>query len=284
VAGSTGYLGRHVVAALHRSGFPVRALVRSPERLDWVRDACDEVFVAQATRNDTLEGVCDGIDVVFTSIGLRSFAPRPTFWEVDFQANMNILNRAVDAGVRQFIFVSVVNGERIRRQVLAAEARERVVDSLIASGLTWTVLRPTGFFNDMGELFKMARRGVFYVIGKGTTRINPIHGADLADQVVRSIRDPAAHNQALPLGGPDTFTVRQIGELAFEVLRRPPRIRSIPPWLLGVGSSLLSPFNANAATLLRAMQVTSTMDMIGRPCGHHRLRDFFLELAQGGNR
>lgn len=284
VAGATGYLGRHVVAELHSSGFKVRALARDPTRLREVRDLCDEIFIGEATRNETLDGLCDGIDVVFSSIGLRSFAPRPTFWEVDYQANMNILSRATSASVRQFIFISVVNGDQIRTRVLAAEARERVVDALIASGLTWTVLRPTGFFNDMEELFKMARRGAFYIIGKGNTRINPIHGADLAEQVVRCIRNATAHNQTIAIGGPDVFTCRQIGELAFEVLQRKPKIRSIPPWLPGAASFLFLPFNANAATLLRAMQVVSEMDMIGTPCGRHRLRDFFLELAAIKNR
>ena len=279
VAGATGYLGRHVVAALHSRGFWVRALARDPTRLSNVRDLCDEVFVGEATRDDTLDGLCDGIDVVFSSIGLRSFAPRPSFWEVDYQANMTILSLATSAAVRHVIFISFVHADRIRTKVSAAEARERVVDALIASGLTWTVLRPTGFFNDMEELFKMARRGVFYVIGKGTTHINPIHGADLAEQVVRCISDVATHNRTITIGGPEVFTVREIGKLAFEVLRREPKIRSIPPWLLGAGSVLLSPFNANAAALLRAMEITSEMDMTGIPYGRHRLRDFFLELA-----
>jgi uncharacterized protein YbjT (DUF2867 family) len=279
VAGATGYLGRHVVTALHQKGFIVRALARDPARLGEIRDQCDEVFVAEATQNSSLDGLCDGIDVVFSSIGLRSFAPRPTFWEVDYQANMNLLLRAIAAPVRHFVFVSVVNADLLRATISAAEARERVVDALMASGLTWTVLRPTAFFNDMGELFKMARRGVFYVIGSGATRINPIHGADLAEETVRCIRDESAQNQTFEIGGPDVFTARQIGELAFEVLRRPPKIRSLPPWLFGAGSILMRPFNVNAAALLRAMQITSEMDMTGRPCGRHRLRDFFLELA-----
>ncbi|NIQ40022.1 MAG: NAD(P)H-binding protein [Proteobacteria bacterium] len=279
VAGATGYLGRHVVTALHRNGFKVRALARDPEKLGDAKNLCDDVFVAKATENTTLDGLCDGVDVVFSSIGLRSFAPRPSFWEVDYQANMNILLRATSASVRHFIFISALNADLIRGQVAAADARERVVDALVGSGLTWTVLRPTGFFNDMEELFKMARRGTFYVIGDGTALINPIHGADVADQVVRCIRDHRIQNQAIGIGGPDVFTTRQIGELAFEALGRPPKIRSIPPWLLGGVSLVLSPFNPNAATLLRAMQVLSDMDMTGTPCGRHRLRDFFFELA-----
>ena len=72
VAGSTGYLGQHVVRELHARGHQVRALVRSPAKLDPVRDAVDETHQADATDPDALAGCCDGTDAVFSSIGLMA--------------------------------------------------------------------------------------------------------------------------------------------------------------------------------------------------------------------
>ena len=70
VAGSTGYLGRFVVKECAARGWFVRALARSPEKLDHVRDGLDEVVAGQVTRPETLTGVCDDIDVVFSSVGI----------------------------------------------------------------------------------------------------------------------------------------------------------------------------------------------------------------------
>ena len=99
VAGSTGYLGRHVVRALHASGYPVRALVRSEARLGDVRPLCSEVFVGEATRPETLRGVIRDARVVFSSLGKHDFKRKPTTWEVDRDANLNLVRAAKEAGV-----------------------------------------------------------------------------------------------------------------------------------------------------------------------------------------
>jgi uncharacterized protein YbjT (DUF2867 family) len=70
VAGSTGYLGGFVCRELRARGYFVRALARSPEKLAPLRESLDEVVEAQITQPDSLEHVCDGIDVVFSSVGI----------------------------------------------------------------------------------------------------------------------------------------------------------------------------------------------------------------------
>ena len=83
VAGSTGYLGRFVCQELKARGHFVRALTRSPEKLAPIRDSMDEVVEAQVTRPDTLEHVCDGIDVLFSSVGITRQKDGLTFRDVD---------------------------------------------------------------------------------------------------------------------------------------------------------------------------------------------------------
>lgn len=85
VAGATGYIGSHIVRALHDAGYRVRALTRDEGRLKAVADACDEVFVGDATRMEALDGLCDGTEVVVSSLGLRTFRTRPTPEEVDLR-------------------------------------------------------------------------------------------------------------------------------------------------------------------------------------------------------
>ena len=186
IAGATGYLGGEVVKVLHEAGYWVRALARDEARLA-VRDACDDVFVGEATKPSTLSGAMDGIDVVFSSIGLRSFSRKPTIWDVDCQANLNLVELAERAGVRDFAFASLFRGDELRSQLAVAEARERVVDALRASKMRATVVRPNGFFNDMREMFDMAKRGRVWLVGSGAGRFNPIHGADLATATAEAI-------------------------------------------------------------------------------------------------
>lgn len=282
VAGATGYLGGHVVDAMADAGFRIRALARNADKLGARAERCEQVFVAEATKPETLTGLCEGADVLFSSIGIRSFGRKPSFWDVDFGANMNLLKCAVDAGVEHMIFTSAVNGPKLRAKIAVAEARERVVDAIEESGLRYTILRPSGFFNDMRDYYGMAKRGTAWVIGDGSTRLNPIHGADLAAEAVRAVTDESCWDRGLELGGPDTFTNREIAELAFEVLGRPPNVRQVAPFVLSMLSTLTRPFNETASSFIRALAAFGEMDFVGRNVGTHHLRDFFEELRDAG--
>jgi uncharacterized protein YbjT (DUF2867 family) len=282
IAGATGYLGRYLVKSAHARGYRVRALVRSESRLGDARQACDEVFVGEATRPDTLSGLCDGASFVVSSLGNRTFARKPTCFEVDYKGNMNILARAREAGVSQFVFVSVLHGAEVRKLVPQFEARERVVDALREDPMPWTIIRPSGYFNDMAEMFDMAERGRVWVPGGGA-RFNPIHGADLAEVCINALDNTAAHAREIQAGGPDVLTMREIGELAFDTLGKPPRISAIPLWTLtGIGK-LIRPFNINLASFILMMSTLATGDFRCDAYGTHRLCDFFRELATEGN-
>jgi len=281
IAGSTGYLGRHVLDAFADAGWHVRALARNPASLGAHRERCEQVVQGDVTRPSTLEGLCDGADVVFSSVGIRTFGRKPSYLDVDLAGNMNLVEEARRAGVPHFVFISAVNADALRQVVGVAEARERIVDALKESQdtMAWTVLRPSGFFNDMSDYFEMAQRGTAWVVGEGLRRLNPIHGADLAAEAVASIDDPTRRNVAVALGGPDTFNNREIAELAFDVIGKPSRLRALPIWLVRASAAVIRPFNGNAGSLVRAIAAFGEMDFVGQTCGTHHLRAFFEELA-----
>ena len=82
VAGATGYLGKAVVRELKARGHFVRALARSPEKLSSLQGSFDEVVTAQVTEPKTLAHVCDGMDVVLSSIGITRQKDGLTFRDV----------------------------------------------------------------------------------------------------------------------------------------------------------------------------------------------------------
>lgn len=275
IAGATGYLGGHVASVAHDEGYRVRALARDASRVPEGR--CDEVFVGQATEPDSLAGLFDGAEVAFSSIGVRHFRRHPNIWEVDMQANLNLVEAAERAGVRRFVFVSVLHGPQRRDRLPVAEARERVVDRLRASTMEWAVLRPTGFFNDLDAYLDMARKGRVWLIGSGDERLNPIHGSDLAVAAVAHF--DGASPIELDVGGPDVFTQREIGELAFSALGETPRFGRVPPGLLEGLASLSAPFNANLSTFLRMFALLGRTDAVGPCTGTHHLADHYRTLA-----
>jgi len=74
-----------------------------------VIDNVDEVFVGEVTKPETLQGLCDNIDIVFSSIGITRQKDKLTYQDVDYQGNQNILDIALAKSVKKFIYVSVFN-------------------------------------------------------------------------------------------------------------------------------------------------------------------------------
>jgi uncharacterized protein YbjT (DUF2867 family) len=278
VAGATGYLGGFVCRELKSRGYFVRALVRSSRKLDGLWDSTDEIVEGEVTRPETLEHICDGIELVFSSIGITRQKDGLSFRDVDYQANMNLLEEALRAGVKKFIYVSVFNGPHLRHLDIVA-AHEDFVDGLRASGICFAVLRPTGYFSDMGEVFEMARKGRVWLIGSGENRVDPIHGADLAAACVDAMEGSETE---IDIGGPQTFTWREIAALAFEILGKPAKISRIPEWLMWSVVRLVKLFNRHQGELLAFFTTMATTDVVAPATGTRYLKEHFRGLGAAG--
>jgi uncharacterized protein YbjT (DUF2867 family) len=274
VAGATGYLGGFVADEFKRRGHFVRALARSPGKLEKRRASLDEIFQGEITRPETLKGACDGIDVVFSSVGITRQKDGLTFRDVDYQGNLNLLQVARRSSVEKFIYVSVFNGPNLLHLDIV-KAHEDFVDELRTCGIDYAVLRPTGYFSDMEEILKMARRGRVYLIGPGDNKMNPIHGADLAVSCVDALE---AEREEIDVGGPEVVTYRQIAELAFRSLGKPARVSSVPVWVMNSTIAGIKLFNKQQGELLAFFATAMTGDVVAPAAGSRRLADHFGSL------
>ena len=276
VAGATGYLGRNVVKALKDRGYWVRALGRSKAKLDPIKEFADELFIGEVTDPGSLIGLCDGIDIVFSSVGITRQKDGLTYQDVDYQANRNLLTIAEGSGVSKFVYVHVLNADKLNH-VAMVQAKQAFVEDFKRSSLDHTVICPTGFFSDMEEFLSMARSGRVYLFGDGSNRINPIHGADLAEVCADALE--SAESQ-IDVGGPEVFTYQEIAELAFDVLEKREKITCMPKYLVSavVGAlRWLAP--AKVYGPVQFMASVMTMDVIGQPHGQRRLADHFRDCS-----
>jgi uncharacterized protein YbjT (DUF2867 family) len=272
VAGATGYLGGYVVKEFKKQGFHVRALARDASRLGDLGNSIDETYTGQVTDPRSLEGVCDGIDIVFSSIGITKQKDGLTYMDVDYQGNKNLLDEAKEAGVAKFIYISVFNAEYMTH-LKGIEAKVRFEEELKRSGLDYTIISPNGFFSDMLEYLTMATKGKGYVFGSGEYRINPIHGADLAEVCVRAAIEGKTE---ISVGGPDLLTHNEILALAFNSLSKRPKISSVPLWIRDALLAILRTLTPvrTYGPLEFFMTVLAT-DLVAPAYGTHHLKEFF---------
>lgn len=284
VAGATGYLGRYVTRRFKEEGYRVRVLARNPEKLKHegpymepsVFEYADEVFAGEITRPETLAGVCDGIDIVFSSVGITRQRDKMTYDDVDYRGNLNLLNEARrSSSVSRFLFVSVFQASKLEHLDIV-KARERFARELAGSGLAYTIIRPTGFFSDMTELLRMAKSGAIWLIGTGEHRLNPIHGADLADVCVRAA---SGDTREIAVGGPDAYTHRELASLAFRTIGQPTRIIRLPVRAMKLALTLIRPFNKRLHGILSFFAASMTLDFVAPASGTHRLESYFNQYV-----
>ena len=274
VAGATGYLGSHIVKALQQSDHTFQAIARSQTKLNKLGVEDDQIIVAEVTKPEMLVGKLEEADLIISTVGITRQKDGLTYMDVDYQANLNLLNEARKAGVRRFVYVSAINGQRMRHLKIMA-AKEKFVDELKASGMECLVVRPNGFFSDMRDFLDMAKKGKVYLFGDGEFKLNPIHGKDLAAFIVENLESPA---KDLEVGGPDVLTQNEIGELALKAFFMPVKIVHIPDWIRKMLIGILRTFTSSK--FYGPFEFFFTMmaqDNIAPRNGVNRLKTFFAE-------
>jgi uncharacterized protein YbjT (DUF2867 family) len=290
VAGATGYLGGHVCREFQRRHHIVRALVRKREQQAVVREFADEVVIGQVTSPETVRDTMSQVDAVFSSIGITRQRDGLTYEDVDYRGNLNLLEEALRARVRRFVYVSIFRGRELR-QVRLIAAKERFVDALQAAAaaagagsIESCIVRPTGFFSDMADILRMARRGVVLLLRDGKARINPVSGRDVAISCVDAV--VAGHHEApieVEVGGPDVFSYNDIAALAARVLGKRARVWHVPAPVVGVmraAAGVLAP--AAVAGALEFVDAMSGHDMVAPVGGADQLDQFFASVARAG--
>lgn len=244
VAGSTGYLGRELLRALHAGGHQVIALSRpqSVGKLDDSRELISEVREGDAADPGSLGPAVAGVDTVVSTVGLTKAVKGLTFDQVDFGGNMNLLSAAIDAGVGHFAYVSLAGVDLPGAlDVDVVRAKKSFEDALRASRISWSIARPSGFFWNYGIFLTMARKhGVVPMFGSGAAKTTPIDEGDLADAITARLGEDSA---IYTVGGPQDLTGNEVADLIQAALGKRVRVLHIPDKLTGAGLRVLQPFS-----------------------------------------
>jgi divinyl chlorophyllide a 8-vinyl-reductase len=252
--GASGTIGRATARALAARGHAVVGAVRDAAHLpqiagcEWRRT---DVGDGESLARDGLRG--ERFDAVLSCLASRTGAPGDA-WAIDHRAHQQALHVAQAAGIGRWLQLSAICLQKpqleFQRAKLAFEAE------LQASGLRWTIVRPTAFFKSLSGQVQRVRAGKpFMVFGDGRlTACKPIADEDLAEYLADRLMDAGSIGQVLPIGGPGpAVTPHDQAAMLFGLLGRPVRLRSVPPALmhaicggLHAASKLWPPLQAKA--------------------------------------
>jgi len=208
LAGGTGRLGTKVVTLLGQRGQDLRVLTRDRSRAAHLVDRRVEIVEGDVRDLAAVRRAVAGARTVVSAIqgfaGTKDGSPAT----IDRDGNRNLILAAREARVENFVLVSVKDASpnhpaELMRMKYAAE------QDLKASGLAWTIIRPTAYMETWCEMLgrPMLDKGKTQVFGNGRNPINWVSAADVAEFVALAALDPEMRGEVIEVGGPDNLTM-----------------------------------------------------------------------------
>ena len=258
LAGAFGRLGSDILRELLRQGHEVVAVVRVIHKPADCTEGY-ETRVINIQDPQTLAGVCDGADVVITTIGLTKASTEVTCYDIDYQGNLNLLNEAKRAGVKHFAYMSVLKADG-DPSVPMQDAKHKFEQALKQSGLRWVIFRPSGYFYDIAKVFMpMVEKGKVTLLGKKPVHANVVDTPDLAKFVVAHMCDDG---KMYNVGGKETWSYEELSKMFFAAAGKEPVISRAPVWLFDVLAWVNKQKKNGKEAIIRFSKWTLTHEMV----------------------
>ncbi len=241
VCGATGRQGGATTRKLLRDGWQVRALTRNPGSAPARALAVQGATLVQANLDDptSLDNALDGAHGVF---GVTDF------WEHGFDKEIrmgsNLIECAKRADIGHFVFSSVGATERTKGLgITHFEAKAEIEDRLLRSGLSWTILRPVTFMeNIITPRFRRAicERGILRFGFNRQRTFQMVAMDDLAVFAALAFDDdPRVKGRTTEIAS-DAFTMDEWAQALGVQMKRPVKYSVVTPAQLHVASAFIA--------------------------------------------
>lgn len=219
IVGATSKLGRVVARLLLAEGKPVRAMTRTPDLADDLKNLGAEVVRGDLCEPASLEKACHGVERVLAAAHAFTGKGNNNPKTVDGAGNRHLIDSARAAGVHHFVFTSA-HGAHPDHPVDFFRIKYEVEEYVKISDLSYTILRPSAFMETWAMIIgqPIIERGKAMIFGRGKNPINFVSVEDVAQIATLALEDPTARNQVIEIGGPENLTLEQVAETFERVL------------------------------------------------------------------
>jgi nucleoside-diphosphate-sugar epimerase len=248
ITGATGLVGSHIVERLHREGWDVRALVRTPSATGWLAEQRTDVVAGDVLDKEAFARAAKGCEVIFhTAAAITPTGGWEDYRSLNLDGTQNAIDAARSAGARLMHVSSVAvygPGHRYRSggfttedlslepleddQYYARSKRdsEQMVMAAHARGDIWaTAIRPDVIYGRRDRQFipRIARLLNFRVaplLGGGKSTMPIINAENVADAAYRAATTDIAGGRVYNVANERPVTVREFFQLAAQGLDR----------------------------------------------------------------
>ena len=226
--GAAGKFAGLVVPALRERGVKVRGLVRNARQGEAVRKSgATEIAVGDLGDGASLDAALKGVDAVFYIA--------PAFLPDEAEIGKGMVDSAERAGVRRFVFSSVIH------PILSAlgnhAQKAPVEEAVLTSGMEYTFLHPTVFFQNFTASWpKIVETGVLAEPWSVDTRFSRVDYRDVAEAAAIALTEDRLLYGTFELCAEGWLNRKDVAAIIGEVLGRPIKAERIDPKMAAAGA------------------------------------------------
>ena len=229
---------------------------------------------------DAISATLEGSDAAIYNIGLLREFPRKgiTFEKAHYEGVKHVVDAARERGVRRFLLMSA-NGVKAPGTPYQ-ETKFRAEELLRASGLEWSIFRPSIIFGDSAGMQEITHQLYTEIVKPPLPAavfpgvvMSPVFVGDVADAFVNALANPQTTGKTCELGGPDELSWQEMVRRVAEAAGRKKIMLPVPLGLMKLAATLFDwlPFFPATRDQLTMLEEGNTADpavlegIIGRP-------------------
>ena len=251
ITGATGFIGSHLVEALHKKNYNLRCLVRSTSNLHWLVGLPIEYVYGDLFDENAMNSAVKDVDFIYHVAGITKAKSKEEYFRGNHLATRNLMHSILKMGssLQRFIHVSsqTAVGPSIRGKpvdeftafhpittygISKMEAEKECLS--LMDKIPITIVRPPAVYGprdkDVFEFFNTMNKGLQPMIGFADKFVSLIHVRDLVNGIIAAGEASKGIGQTYFISSERFYNWKEVGEVTSRVMgKRAFRIR-IPEW------------------------------------------------------
>jgi nucleoside-diphosphate-sugar epimerase len=259
VTGATGFIGRHLVKALHKQGRALKCLVRKTSQTSFLEQLDVELVYGDLEDKDSLKKALQGTDIIYHAAGEVFALNTENYYKVNVSGVQNLLEACSNGSVRKFIHFSSssATGPNPVRDIPVTENSpccpitpygksklegEKIIRELSKQyNVPIVIIRPPLVYGP--KLSKSSRvlmflelisKGLFRIIGDGYNLLSLCYIDNLIYGVMLAEKEQRAEGETYFLADARPYTINEIAETIAKEAGKQLPIPHMPFWVANI--------------------------------------------------
>ncbi len=257
-----GTLGKITANLFLKEGIKVKIILRNPETVKDLQEKGAEIIQGDVNSENSLHEACKDAEVILTAVHGMLGKGKNASKRIDDEAHCRLINIAKEAGVHQFIYTSA-SGASPNHPIDFWKTKYKVEQCLIASGLNYTIIRPSAFMETHMHFLigkPLLEKGKVNLFGKGEASTNFISAADVAQINFLIYKNEEYYNTIIELGGPDNLSRNEVVNLYEKHSGKKARVTRLPLTVVKTLSTLIKPFHEGISRIMKVGFIGETVE------------------------